>query len=61
MPLPLSRPVILVVRVIAGVVVLFATVPAKPLALTTLTLVTVPDDPALLVTHLTPVPVLDNI
>ena len=43
MPLPLSRPVMLVVRVIAGVVVAVATVPAKPLADTTDTLVTVPE------------------
>lgn len=42
MPLPLSRPVMLVVSVIAGVVVAVATVPAKPFADTTETLVTVP-------------------
>ena len=41
-PLPLSKPVIVVVKVIAGVVVAVATVPAKPLADTTDTLVTVP-------------------
>ena len=41
-PLPLRTPVMLVVRVIAGVVVAVATVPAKPLAVTTDTLVTVP-------------------
>lgn len=44
-PLPYSRPVMLVVSVIAGVVVDVATVPAKPLADTTDTLVTVPPDP----------------
>ena len=38
-------PVILVVNVIAGVVVAVATLPAKPLADTTETLVTVPDKP----------------
>ena len=38
----MSRPVMLVVSVIAGVVVAVATVPAKPLADTTETLVTVP-------------------
>ena len=42
-PLPLSRPVMLVVKVIAGVVVAVATVPANPLADTTDTLVTVPE------------------
>lgn len=41
-PLPLSRPVIVVDRVMAGVVVEVATVPAKPLADTTDTLVTEP-------------------
>ena len=41
-PLPLSRPVIEVDMVMAGVVVAVATVPAKPLADTTETLVTVP-------------------
>ena len=41
-PLPLSKPVIVVVKVMAGVVVAVATVPAKPLAETTDTLVTVP-------------------
>ena len=41
-PLPLSKPVIVVVSVIAGVVVAVVTVPAKPLADTTDTLVTVP-------------------
>ena len=43
MPLPLSKPVIVVVSVIAGVVVAVATVPAKPLADTTEALVTVPE------------------
>ena len=42
MPLPLSSPVMVVVRVMAGVVVAVATVPARPLAVTTDTLVTVP-------------------
>ena len=42
-PLPLSKPVIVVVSVMAGVVVAVATVPAKPLADTTDTLVTVPE------------------
>ena len=41
-PLPFSKPVMVVVRVMAGVVVAVATVPAKPLAETTDTLVTVP-------------------
>ena len=40
--MPLSKPVIEVVRVMAGVVVAVATVPAKPFADTTDTLVTVP-------------------
>lgn len=44
-PLPFSTPVMVVDRVIAGVVVAVATVPAKPLADTTLTLVTVPEPP----------------
>jgi hypothetical protein len=44
-PLPLRTPVIDVVNVIAGVVVAFATVPAKPFAETTDTLVTVPEPP----------------
>ena len=39
---PLSTPVMLVVKVIAGVVVDVATVPASPLAVTTETEVTVP-------------------
>ena len=43
MPLPLITPVIDVETVIAGVEVAVATVPAKPLAETTETLVTVPD------------------
>ena len=42
MPLPFKSPVTLVVRVMAGVVVAVATVPAKPFAETTDTLVTVP-------------------
>jgi len=41
----LSRPVMLVDKVIAGVVVAVATVPARPLADTTDTLVTVPPEP----------------
>jgi len=41
-PSPLSKPVMLVEIVIAGVVVSVATVPAKPFADTTLALVTVP-------------------
>jgi hypothetical protein len=41
-PLPCKMPVMLVVRVMAGVVVAVATVPANPLAETTETLVTVP-------------------
>ncbi len=41
-PLPLSKPVTVVLNVIAGVVVAVATVPARPLAETTDTLVTVP-------------------
>lgn len=42
MPLPFSKPVTEVVRVIAGVEVAVATVPAKPFAVTTETEVTVP-------------------
>ena len=45
-PLPFSTPVMLVVRVIAGVVVAFATVPAKPFAETTETVCTVPEVPS---------------
>lgn len=41
-PSPFSKPVMLVVSVIAGVVVSVATVPVKPFALTTEVLVTVP-------------------
>ena len=41
-PLPFKSPVMLVEIVIAGVVVSVATVPAKPFALTTLAVVTVP-------------------
>jgi hypothetical protein len=41
--LPDNTPVAVVVRVIAGVVVGLATVPAKPFALTTETVVTVPE------------------
>ena len=41
-PLPYKTPEMLVVSVMAGVVVAVATVPAKPLADTTDTLVTVP-------------------
>lgn len=41
-PLPERMPVIVVLKVMAGVVVEVATVPAKPFALTTETLVTVP-------------------
>ena len=44
-PFPFRMPVILVVSVIAGVVVAVATVPANPLAETTLTVVTVPPPP----------------
>jgi len=44
-PLPCKIPVMEVVRVMAGVVVDVATVPANPLALTTETLVTVPEAP----------------
>ena len=40
--MPFSRPVMVVLTVMAGVVVEVATVPAKPLAETTDTLVTVP-------------------
>ena len=43
MPLPFSTPVIEVDSVIAGVVVALATDPARPLAETTETVVTVPD------------------
>ena len=43
MPLPYKMPEMLVVRVNAGVVVAVATVPAKPLADTTDTLVTEPE------------------
>lgn len=44
-PLPFKRPVTEVVKVIAGVVVFVATVPAKPFAVTTETDVTVPELP----------------
>ena len=43
--LPLSKPVIDVVIVIAGVLVAVATEPPKPFALTTLAVVTVPPPP----------------
>lgn len=43
-PLPLTTPVTVVVRVIAGVEVAVATVPLRPFADTTETEVTVPDD-----------------
>ena len=56
MPLPFSKPVMVVVRVMAGVVVAVATVPAKPLAETTDTAVTVP--PAGVVHVGTPAPAL---
>ena len=46
--LPFNMPVTVVVRVIAGVVVAVATVPAKPLFDTTDTEVTVPVAPAAL-------------
>ena len=42
-PLPFSTPVMVVDKVMAGVEVAVATVPAKPLADTTETVVTVPD------------------
>ena len=42
-PLPCNKPVMLVVNVIAGVVVGLATVPVKPFADTTETVVTVPE------------------
>ena len=41
-PFPFRTPLMVVERVIAGVVVAFATEPAKPFAETTETLVTVP-------------------
>ena len=41
-PFPFNNPVMVVVSVMAGVIVGVATVPAKPLAVTTLTVVTVP-------------------
>jgi len=41
-PFPFKRPVMLVVKVIAGVVVAFATVPVNPFVETTETVVTVP-------------------
>lgn len=41
-PLPFTKPVTVVESVMAGVVVAFATVPAKPFAEVTETLVTVP-------------------
>ena len=43
--MPLTTPVTDVDNVMAGVVVAVATVPAKPLAVTTDTLVTVPEPP----------------
>lgn len=57
-PLPLSKPVMDVLSVMAGVVVAVATVPAKPLAETTDTAVTVP--PAGVVQIGTPTPALVN-
>ena len=45
MPVPLSRPVRLVLSVMAGVVVGFTTVPVNPLAVVIDTEVTVPDPP----------------
>ena len=60
-PLPYSRPVMLVVSVIAGVVEALATVPVKPLDDTTDTLVTVPPDPVadnVPAAKLTPVPIV---
>ena len=45
-PLPFSSPVTVVDRVMAGVVVAVATVPARPFAETTETDWTVPDVPA---------------
>ena len=54
-PLPFNSPVMVVESVMAGVVVLVATVPARPLADTTETLVTVPqDDGEVLVTVIEP-------
>jgi hypothetical protein len=44
-PLPFKTPVMLVESVIAGVVVALVTVPAKPFADTTETVVTVPEPP----------------
>jgi hypothetical protein len=44
-PFPFTRPVIVVLSVMAGVVVGVDTVPANPFALTTDTLVTVPLPP----------------
>ena len=57
----MSKPVMLVVSVIAGVVVAVATVPASPLADTTDTLVTVPPEPvadSVPATKETPVPIV---
>ena len=61
MPLPYNMPEMLVVSVIAGVVVGFATVPAKPLADTTETVVTEPPEPVadnVPPAKLTPVPIV---
>lgn len=44
-PLPFKIPVWFVVNVIAGVVVALATVPVKPFAVATDTVVTVPEPP----------------
>ena len=57
----MSRPVMLVDKVIAGVVVAVATVPARPFAETTDTLVTVPPEPVadnVPPTNETPVPMV---
>ena len=56
-PLPFNSPVMVVESVMAGVVVDVATVPARPFADTTETLVTVPpDDGEVLVTVIEPEP-----
>ena len=59
-PLPFNNPVTLVVIVIAGVLVDVATVPVNPLALVTLTELTVPTGGAGGVNVNTPVPELNT-
>lgn len=58
MPLPFTSPVTVVDSVIAGVVVALATVPAKPFALITDTLVTVPVNASVALIVIEPAPLV---